>query len=143
VPEDLTRHRCITHAYVDRSEFALVRDAKTFRIPVRAVFESNDAGVTRAAALAGGGIAVLPTYFVSQDLARGDLVRVLSDYEPNPLVIYAAYLSRVHQPMLLRLLIDFLVTHFGGDVPPWDRGSPVRGERPIGRRSIGLPKTRP
>lgn len=83
--------------------------------------QSNEAAVTRRAALAGAGIALLPTYFVSADLASGALVRLLPDCEPEPLGIHAAYLSRLHQPQLLRMMIDFLAEHLSGDVAPWDR----------------------
>jgi DNA-binding transcriptional LysR family regulator len=120
-PGQLARHRCVTHAYVGRSEFVLLREGETIRAPVNAAFQCNETAVTRHAALEGAGIALLPTYFVAGQLARGELVRVLPDYEPEPLAIYAAYLSRAHQPLLLRLMIDFLVQRFGGDVAPWDR----------------------
>jgi DNA-binding transcriptional LysR family regulator len=120
-PAQLSRHRCITHAYVGRSEFVLLRDGQEIRVPVQGALQSNETSVTRQAALEGAGIALLPTYFVSQELARGDLVRVLPDHEPQPLAIHAAYLSRAHQPLLLRLMVDFLAQRFSGDVPPWDR----------------------
>ena len=67
-PDDLRHHRCITHAYVGRTEFRLQRKGQTLRIPVRGQLQSNEAAVTRRAALAGAGIAMLPTYFVSVDL---------------------------------------------------------------------------
>lgn len=120
-PDDLTRLRCITHAYVGRSQFVLVRDGQVARVPVLGALQSNDTSVTRQAVLDGGGIALLPTYFVSKDLASGDLVRLLPDYEPEPLAIHAAYLSRDRQPPLLRLMLDFLIQRFAGEVAPWDR----------------------
>lgn len=128
-PEQLARHRCITHAYVGRSEFVLLRDGHATRVAVSGVLQSNEAAVTRQAALEGGGIALLPTYFVSDELARGALVRLLPDYEPEPLAISAAYLSRAHQPLLLRRMVDFLAERFSGDVAPWDREI-AAGSRP-------------
>jgi DNA-binding transcriptional LysR family regulator len=121
VPDDLRRHRCITHAYVGRTEFRLQRDGQTLRIPVKGQLQSNEAAVTRRAVLAGAGIAMLPTYFVSADLASGELIRLLPDCEPEPLGIHAAYLSRQHQPQLLRMMVDFLADRMRGDVAPWDR----------------------
>ena len=35
--------------------------------------------------------------------------------------IHAIYLSRQHQPLALRLLVDFLAARFAGDPAPWDR----------------------
>jgi DNA-binding transcriptional LysR family regulator len=71
--------------------------------------------------LEGAGIALLPTYFVSCELAQGKLLRLLPDYEPERLGIHALYLSRVHQPPLLRLMLDFLAERYGDEVAPWDR----------------------
>jgi DNA-binding transcriptional LysR family regulator len=106
---------------VGRTEFRLHRKGQALRIPVKGPLQSNEAAVTRRAALAGAGIAMLPTYFVSADLASGALIRLLPDCEPEPLGIHAAYLSRLHQPRLLRLMIDFLADRLSGDVAPWDR----------------------
>ena len=120
-PDELRNHRCITHAYVGRTEFRLQRNGQTLRIPVKGQLQSNEAAVTRRAALAGAGIAMLPTYLVSADLASGDLLRLFPDSEPEPLGIHAVYLSRQHQPQLLRMLVDFLAERMKGDVAPWDR----------------------
>jgi DNA-binding transcriptional LysR family regulator len=89
-------------------------------VPVQSVLQSNDVAVTCRAALAGGGIVFLPTYFVSGEIKRGELVRLLPDYEPEPLIMHAVYLSRAHQPLLLRLMVDFLAERFGGKVASWD-----------------------
>ena len=121
VPDDLRNHRCITHAYVGRTAFHLQRNGQTLRIPVRGPLQSNEAAVTRRAALAGAGIAMLPTYFVSADLASGELIRLLPDFEPEPLGIHAVYLSRQHQPQLLRMMVDFLADRMKEEVAPWDR----------------------
>ena len=99
------------------------------RRPVSGPLSSNETAVLRQAALAGAGIAMLPTYFVGDDLQRSALLRVLPDHEPEPLGIHAVYLSRQHQPLPLRLLIEFLAERFGGELAPWDRvapASPVR-----------------
>ena len=120
-PDDLRHHRCITHAYVGRTEFRLQRNGQMLRIPVRGQLQSNEAAVTRRAALAGAGIAMLPTYFVSADLGSGELIRLLPDCEPEPFGIHAVYLSRQHQPQLLRMMVDFLADRMRGEVAPWDR----------------------
>ena len=120
VPDDLRDHQCITHATVGRTDFRLQRHGQTLRIPVRGQLQSNEAAVTRRAALAGAGIAMLPTYFVSADLASGALVRLLPDCEPEPLGIHAVYLSRQHLPQLLRVMVDFFADRMKGDAAPWD-----------------------
>lgn len=119
-PEDLRQHRCLTHAFVGRTEFTLHRAGQTLKVPVSGPLQSNEAAVTRAAALAGAGIALLPTYFVGADLASGSLQHLLPDWEPEPLAIHAVYLSRQHQPLLLRTLLDHLSQRFGDGEMPWD-----------------------
>ena len=114
-PDDLRKHRCITHAYVGPTDLRLHPKGQALRIPVKGPLQSNEAAVTRRAALAGAGIAMLPTYFVSADLASGALIRLLPDCEPEPLGIHAAYLSRLHQPQLLRMMIDFLADRLSGE----------------------------
>lgn len=120
-PEDLPSHDCITHAFGTRAEYRLQHAGRLTRQAVAGPLSGNETAVLRQAALAGAGIAMLPTYFVGDELQRGTLVRVLPDHEPEPLGIHAVILSRQHQPLPLKLLIEFLADRFGGDVAPWDR----------------------
>jgi DNA-binding transcriptional LysR family regulator len=104
-----------------RAEYRLRRAGRLTLVRVKGGLSSNETFVLRQAALAGAGIAMLPTYFVGDELARGALVRLLPDHEPEPLGIHAVYLSRQHQPRPLTLLVDFLAERFGGEIAPWDR----------------------
>jgi DNA-binding transcriptional LysR family regulator len=124
--EQLRAHQCITHAHVGRTEWRLQRDGQVVKVPVSGPLQSNEVAVTHRAALEGLGIAQLPTYFISDDLAQGRLVRLLPGYEPETLGIHAVYLSRQHQPLLLRAMLDFLAERFGGAVAPWDRSAKAR-----------------
>ena len=120
-PDDLAAHECITHSFGTRAEYRLRKAGRLATVAVKGSISSNETLVLRQAALAGAGIAMLPTYFVRDDLAEGTLVRLLPDHEPEPLGIHAVFLSRQHQPQPLKLLIDFLAERFGGEVAPWDR----------------------
>lgn len=137
-PEDLKSHDCITHAFGTRAEYRLRQAGRLATLAVTGPLSGNETAVLRQAALAGAGIAMLPTYFVGDELLRGALVRVLPDHEPEPLGIHAVYLSRQHQPLPLKLLIDFLAERFGGDVAPWDRPATV----PTKQRRAGRSKRR-
>lgn len=120
-PEDLRTHHCLTHAIVSAAQFRFRRGAYRVEIPVQERLTTNDTGVLRRTILEGGGIGIVPTYFVGDDLRRGTLRRVLPDLEPEALGIHAVFLSRQHQPLALRLLVDFLAERFEGALPPWDR----------------------
>ena len=120
-PADLAAHSCITHAFGTRAEYRLGDAGRMVTQAVHGILSGNETAVVKQAALAGAGIAMLPTYFVGDELRRGTLVRVLPAHEPETLGIHAVFLSRQHQPLPLKLLIDFLAERFGGDVAPWDR----------------------
>lgn len=119
--EDLAAHRCLTHAQVSRSEFRLRRGGTLLRVPVAGPLQCNETTALRRAALAGAGIALLPTYLVADDIAQGRLLALLPDCEPEVMDVFAVYLSRRQQPPLLRAMLDFLAERFGGEVAPWDR----------------------
>jgi DNA-binding transcriptional LysR family regulator len=71
------------------------------------------------AALAGGGLALQPTYL---HLADGSLQRVLPDWTLPDMAVYALYTSRRHLSAAVRALLDFLVDRFAE--VPWSL-SPV------------------
>ena len=119
--QDLEQHECITHDFGARAQYRLRHGGRLTTLAVKGALSGNETAVLRQAALAGAGIAMLPTYFVGDDLAQGRLVRLLPDHEPEPLGIHAVYLSRQHQPQPLKLLVEFLAERFGGDIAPWDR----------------------
>ena len=124
-PEDLERHRCIVHSAGFAPSYKLRRGDSTTTVSTHAVLTANETSIIRAGALAGAGIAMLPTYYVTEELARKQLRVVLPEYTVDPLDIQAVYLSRRHQPQPLRKLIEFLAERFGGDVAPWDRRQPA------------------
>jgi DNA-binding transcriptional LysR family regulator len=120
--EALERHRCIGHAFGSGPTYRLARGGQTVEIQVSGSLFTNETSIVRRAIIGGAGIGMLPTYFVAEQLRRGELVRLLPDYEPEILGVHAVYLSRRHQPLALRLLVDFLAARFGGATAPWDVG---------------------
>ncbi len=73
-----------------------------------------------AAALAGLGIAGLPSFVVDEALRDGRLVRVLPQWRGVTLTLYAAMPTRKHVPARTRAFVDFLLASFGGGtVDPW------------------------
>lgn len=118
--DDLGEHRCIAHAFGVGRHYRFGQAGQMREVPVRWSFHTNETAVLRRAVLAGAGIGMLPTYYVGDALRQGRLVRLLPDCEPETLGIHAIYLSRQHQPLALRLLVDFLAERFGGAIAPWD-----------------------
>lgn len=120
-PQELQQHRCIAHASGIGRVYRFTRGDEVIEVPVSWNFHTNETAVLRRAVLSGAGIGMLPTYYVGDDLRTGRLVQLLPDEEPEVLGIHAIYLSRQHQPLALRLLVDFLAARFGGEVAPWDK----------------------
>lgn len=118
--EDLRQHRCVAHAFGIGKQYGFTRGGETITVPVDWSFHTNETAVLRRAVLYGAGIGMLPTYYLGDDLRAGRLVRLLPDHEPEVLGIHAIYLSRQHQPLALRLLVDFLAARFAGEQAPWD-----------------------
>lgn len=122
--DDLTAHRFITHAFGAGTRYRFRHAGAPVDVLVDGKLFTNETAILRRAVLAGGGVGMLPTYFVGDDLRHGSLVRLLPDYEPEILGIHAVYLSRRHRPLALQLLLDFLADRFGGAVAPWDQDLP-------------------
>ncbi|MFZ1492107.1 MAG: LysR family transcriptional regulator [Candidatus Competibacter denitrificans] len=73
---------------------------------------TGDMVALRAAALAGVGLAQLPTLLVRSELAQGTLVQLLPDWAPRREIIHAVYPSRRGLLPAVRALIDDLAQRF-------------------------------
>lgn len=116
-PRELEHHRCLSHVNVGRNVWSFARDGESTQVGVLSYFSANDATALLASALAGGGIAMLPTYLVNPMIASGALQPVLPEWSVPALTIYAIYPSRRQLSPSVRALLDFLVDHFA--VQPW------------------------
>jgi DNA-binding transcriptional LysR family regulator len=131
-PADLAGHRCLTYANFGKSAWMLSRGAEQVEVNVSSHFSANEATALLRAALAGGGLALQPTYLANPHLADGSLQQVLPDWTLPPMAIYALYTSRRHLSPAVRALLDFLAERFAE--PPWHL-LPAK----IPERRIGLP----
>src|ERR1700730_12610266 len=122
-PDDLTTHNCLTVAGTGlpyyRAWHLTAADGTALNISPIGNLRSNSGAVLKVAALAGHGLACLPTYFVGEALQSGRLVTVLDDYIASPLTLRALYPHNRHLSAKVRAFVDFLVARFGHE-PPWD-----------------------
>jgi len=81
-------------------------------ISAESAFRSNCPSVLISAALDGVGVAILPTHIGGVSEARGDLVRILSDWQAPRLDTQLVYRSRRNQPLRVRRLVDRLINGF-------------------------------
>jgi DNA-binding transcriptional LysR family regulator len=89
-------------------------------VPINGSLQSNNGLVNRAAVLAGGGIALLPTFYLGEQLRSGDLQPVLCNFKPQEIAVYAVYPERRNLMPKVRACVDFLATTLGPE-PPWEQ----------------------
>ena len=108
-PSDLTTHRCLSFANFGKSIWQFSRGMESVQVGVASHFSANEATALLQAALAGGGLALQPTYLANPHLAQGRLVHVLPDWPVPRMTIYALYTSRRFLSPAVRAFLDFLV----------------------------------
>ncbi len=119
--EALATHNCLGYSRFAKSQWNLSRNGEEVAVQVSGNLNTNEAAALLQAAVAGGGVSMLPTFMVAPLLRNGSLVALLPEWQPATLGIYGVYVSRRHQPATLRTLLDFLAAEWGLQ-PAWDHG---------------------
>lgn len=125
-PEDLLEHNCIVYSFLmTPREWRLTdADGETHVVPVNGKLHSNNGLVNRAVAMEGGGIALLPTFYIGEQVKSGALKPVLCGFRPPELSVYAVYPERRNLMPKVRAFIDALAETFGPS-PPWEKDCPL------------------
>lgn len=112
-PREVSEHAVIAYSYWSaKNEWEFTGPEGRVTVKTSPCIRTNNGDTCRTAALMHQGIIFQPTFMVGDDLATGRLVEICPQYRAMELGIYAVYSSRQHQLPKVRLLIDFLVTHF-------------------------------
>jgi DNA-binding transcriptional LysR family regulator len=124
---ELAEHNCLGYTLssvtgVDQWIFGAKGDVT---VHVFGNLRANNGEALRTAAIAGQGLAYLPTFIVADDLRAGTLVALDLD---QPTVefggIYAVFLPDRHPVAKVRAFIDFIANRFTPE-PPWDRDAGI------------------
>ncbi|HKU98863.1 MAG TPA: LysR family transcriptional regulator [Vineibacter sp.] len=119
-PEDLRHHACLSYGHLATgNQWKLTGADGDHWIAIPWTLCANNAEVLRDAAVAGRGVALLPTFIAGAELQSGRLVSVLTDYAAPELFLYALYPPTRHLSAKVRAFIDFLAARFAGR-PYWD-----------------------
>ncbi|MGD9512093.1 MAG: LysR family transcriptional regulator [Geminicoccaceae bacterium] len=122
-PAEVGRHRLLQYGWPTVGQrWQLVGPDGESALDVTATFCVNNGDVLKAAARAGLGIALLPTFLCGDELRSGALARVLPHHEGRPIALHALWPESRLMPSRLRRFIDFLAERFGEGKPPWDDG---------------------
>ena len=117
-PLDLAQHRCLSYANFGKSVWTLSRDQEQLEVRVSSQFSANEATAILRGCLAGGGIALQPTYLANPHVQDGSLQAVLPNWNLPEMTVYALYPSRKHLSPAVRAFLDFLVERF--ETVPWN-----------------------
>lgn len=112
-PEDLGTHETILGTGVTaKGEWRLGRGARARSVRVTPRLRINEVEAALQAVRAGRGIARVLSYQVAEDLAQGRLVRVLSEWEPDPLPVHIVLPSGRAMAPKVRAFLDEGIPYF-------------------------------
>ncbi|HMA14785.1 MAG TPA: LysR family transcriptional regulator [Kiloniellaceae bacterium] len=121
-PGDLVRHDCLIYANsANPREWTVDGAGGRQAVAVDGPLIANNGDVLCGAALAGMGIARLPTFIVGPHLRQGRLQVVLPDHPVPEEGIHAVYPHSRNLSAKVRVFVDFLAERFGPE-PYWDAG---------------------
>jgi len=108
--EELKNHNCLAYTYQAKGSFdwRFSKNGVDESVRIHGNLATNNAQALRKAALAGFGIVYVPKCCVYEDLQKGDLQAILTEYQPRQLGVYAIYPFTKYLPEKLRLLIAHL-----------------------------------
>jgi DNA-binding transcriptional LysR family regulator len=122
-PEDLLEHNVIVYSFLSNAREWRLTDGggELHVVPIKGSIHSNNGLVNRAAAVAGAGIVMLPTFYIGDQLRSGELKPILCQFKPVEIALYAVYPERRNLTPKVRAFVDFLAATFGPE-PPWEKG---------------------
>ncbi|GGE54977.1 LysR family transcriptional regulator [Halopseudomonas oceani] len=107
-PAELSGHECVLYGHSAAVEWPFRLAGRLQRVAVKGRYRINNGELVRDAAIAGLGIARLPTFIVEDALASGKLVAVLDAFQLPGNTAWAVYPQHRQASLLVRLLIDYL-----------------------------------
>ena len=121
-PADLADHRGLRYTNRPQNRWTWQsQDGRKGSVVISSTMQASNGDFLSAAACAGTGFVISPTFIVYEDLREGRLQSALDGYDWSPLAAYAVYPQNRHLPRRVKAFIDFLVDRFG-DPPYWDSG---------------------
>lgn len=112
-PADLARHDClITTQLRDPDDWPFTIDGRDTRVRVKGCLRASTNEAVLQAAIAGVGLALLPSWHIRGAVAAGRLVALLRRHETPPVPIHAVYPAQRIQSAKTRALVDFLATRW-------------------------------
>jgi len=105
---DLSDHMCMQYTYqASGTNWRLISPSgQDVSVPITGRIKANNGNVLRDAAVRGVGLAILPDFICTRDVAEGRLVRVLEDWSMGTRAIWAIYPHSRHLSAKVRACVD-------------------------------------
>ncbi|CTQ65805.1 LysR family transcriptional regulator [Roseibium alexandrii] len=114
-PDDLLTgaHNCLLLRYPHSPEYFWVLETKEGprKLQVSGKFDADHSDVLTDWALSGYGIVNKPRFDVAERLRKGDLIEILTDTPPPPIIFGCLYPHRRLQDPKIRHFVDFVIKH--------------------------------
>ncbi len=110
IPEDLHRFNCLNFNF-RRVEpvWPFRRDGRDYALSVKGNIEANNGETLGQLAAAGVGVARVGSFSVAEEIASGQLVPILEDFNPGDVeAIHAVFVGGAGTPTRIRAFVDFL-----------------------------------
>jgi len=124
--QDLVDHDCLAFSHPSGKATWRVTgpDGAPAEVQVTGRFSGNTAQALRKAALAGLGIALLPSTLTQRDLRAGLLVPMLPGYHRQGHGVHMVYPSRRYLPLAVSAFIELVISKMGAmqELPPQGDG---------------------
>ena len=120
-PQQLIYHRCLVYNLISNFDHWDLYDDDGLLTSIKIVpyLKASNGEFLRDAAVAGLGIILMPTFIIYQEIERGALIPLLTEFHAPQLTAYAIYPQTRHLSQRVRALVDFLIKRFEG-TPYWD-----------------------
>ena len=120
-PEDLKSHRLAHNNNVQPDFFMDFQSERgVVSIPFKAAMLTNTILLLRSAVMSGECLAIMPIFYIEDEITSGQFVPVLTDYRIRSVELCAFYRKSSFVPMKARIFLGFLKRKYGSS-PPWER----------------------
>ncbi|MCF6343574.1 MAG: LysR substrate-binding domain-containing protein [Devosiaceae bacterium] len=119
-PKELKTHSGLHYEYSSGNAWKFIDtdgQVQSVKTPIKMI--ANNGDFLQNMALSSHGIAILPTFIISQSLQNKTLLPILRNYSIPHLNAYLVYPQTRHLSKRVRTFIDFLIERFAGQ-PYWD-----------------------
>ena len=112
-PNDLLQHDCLVYTLLATgNEWHFDGPSGMEVVRVQGPFRANNADAVRQAALAGLGIAVVPSWLIADDVAAGTLRSLMPNWTPTSVDVSVLYAPAPRVASKVRVFVDHIVDAF-------------------------------